>query len=370
MPTIVDIIISMSSKYIFRADGNARIGLGHIMRSLTIADALMEKVGRDAIIFACADEGSADIARQRGFFARSFNTDFTRMEDELSQWQYLTDGDSIILVDSYQVTDEYLKALKQYGRVVYMDDMQNHTYPVDAVINYNIFADRDKYKELYGSLDNCYLGCEYIPVRPQFTDSDYEVKEQISNVLITMGGADFYNIAGAVYSCLHDAVSELADKNQGRSDKLPGISDNVKFHVISGMFSPGYEVLKQKEKESDDIVVYHDVTDMAGLMKQCDLAITAGGSTVYELASLGLPFICLSYADNQEPAVDFIGKKIAVNAGAYNKDAAATMQRVKETFFEQYSDYEYRKEAAKREREVVDGKGATRIAERLIALAE
>ena len=351
--------IVMSRRYIFRADGNAHIGLGHIMRSLTIADALSTIVGREAIIFACADEGSAKIAAERGYQTRVFGTDYDRMEEELPLWDSLCQDETVILVDSYHVTDAYLEALGKHGKVAIMDDLQDHRFPVDAVINYNIFADRDKYLELYGELNNCHLGSDYIPVRPEFNNVPYEIKDRIENVLITMGGADYLNITAVVYDALH---ATLMDKSDG------GKSDSIRFHVISGLFSPGYQELKKREEAADDIIVYHDVKDMAGLISKCDLAITAGGSTIYELAAVGVPFICLSYAKNQEAAVEYIGREIAINAGAYDKNPELTIKNVKSAFADKYTNADYRRQHSEIEKRIVDGKGSMRIAEVLINL--
>lgn len=64
------------------------------------------------------------------------------------------------------------------------------------------------------------------------------------------------------------------------------------------------------------MVLHCDVKDMAGLMTACQLAVTAGGTTIYELSVLGVPFVCFSYAENQEGLTEWLGKQeIAGYAG-------------------------------------------------------
>ena len=101
---------------------------------------------------------------------------------------------------------------------------------------------------------------------------------------------------------------------------------------------------------------------MAGLMEMCDLAITAGGTTIYELAAVGVPFICFSYAENQELLTEYIGERqIAGYAGAYHKDAEATLREMKRIFLELAEDKAKRNLFHLNEKHMIDGLGAERI---------
>ncbi len=331
--------------YIIRADGNAKIGVGHLMRCLTIADAMLSYIDKSDICFFCSDELSANTVKNRGYEAYVLNTDYREMEQELPAWERLKITGATILVDSYFVTDRYLEGLRVYGKVILMDDMQERAYPVDAVINYNIFAEPEQYNLLYGNEAGRFIGSAYIPVREQFLTKKCVIRDNVSNVLITTGGGDIENIAGQIFA-------HLASDNH-----------EIHFHVISGVFNPYYEALKRLEAQKNNFHVYHDVKNMAELMLKCDTAITAGGSTIYELAALGLPFICFSYAENQEQLVQYIGSRdIAGYAGSYNKDKEAMLHKMKKLFAELCSSMEIRQEYSSKELQMVDGKGADRIA--------
>lgn len=361
--------------YIIRADGNVKIGAGHLMRCLTIAEALANRIGgKQEICFFCADEESAALAESNGFRSRVFGTDYRDMEAELPQWEkWLAEEEMlqdvgnrdegrrgeecrdavesscvcIILVDSYYVNDTYLQALRRYGKVYLLDDLQEHTYPADVVINYNAFADEEIYCKLYtGTGTECLVGSDYVPVRQQFLNRDYCVAEAVEDVLITTGGGDRDNIAGRILETIY--------------------CQGIRFHVVTGRYNPHLEELKKLEDTCPGVHIYHDVKDMAGLMQKCDLAITAGGTTIYELAAIGVPFLCFSYAKNQEALTEHIGaNEIAGFLGAYHLDEQAVLERLQVMFAEYCESLELRKACYEKEREMIDGKGTERLAERL-----
>ncbi len=337
--------------FIVRADGNAKIGAGHLMRSLTIAQAVRSLPDAPEVLVLCADEDSAKMAADHGFSTRVFRTDYKQMEEELTLWkQWITEENNIILVDSYYVTEAYLKGLKQFGRVCLMDDLQQQAYPVDLVINYNVFADEAVYEELYGSRESvtaqfC-LGGAYVPIREQFQNVSYRVKEKVEQVLLTTGAGDADNIAGAIMDRIY--------------------REDLFYHVLVGRFSPHLADWQMRAQRCPNIRVHFDVQDMAGLMGQCDLAITAGGSTVYELAAVGVPLIAFAYADNQELLVEYLRvQDCAGSAGAWHRQKEQTMNRLEELFKKFCEDVILRRGYAERERKMVDGRGALRLAERL-----
>lgn len=341
--------------FLIRADGNAKIGAGHLMRCMTIAEELAALDSRDMICFVCADEESAVFAGENGFRTHVLGTDYRDMESELPGWRELvkmfqvSEGAAghVLLVDSYFVTDFFLEELGRLGRVILMDDLGRHPYPVNCVVNYNATADPAYYSRLYEGKDvKLFVGSSYVPVRGQFRNSEYMVSDQVRDVLLTTGGGDSENIAGRILRHIWDG--------------------DLRFHLVTGRFNPHFTELEKMAESQSNIVIYHDVKDMAALMRQCDMAVTAGGSTVYELAALGVPFVCFSYAENQEDVVDYLGNSgIAAAAGKWHRDPDKTLLRIVELFGELRADRKKREVFNRRERAMVDGEGARRLAESL-----
>ena len=334
--------------YIIRADGNAQIGAGHLMRCLTIAEALAQLTGtKENITFLCADVSSARLAESRGFTAVNLNSDYKNMESELSFWKRTFDntGKHVILVDSYYVTDYYLKTLKNYGYLFLLDDLQQRAYPVNAVINYNVFACEDIYRGFYPSYDTklC-IGSRFVPIRSQFLGKKYRVMEKVSDIMITTGGGDIDNIAGKLLQKIYQ--------------------ENYQYHLVTGRFNPHLENLKQLASRRKNLHIYHDVEDMAGLMCRCDLAVTAGGTTIYELAAIGVPFVCFSYAENQEQLTCYIGKQNAAGfAGEYHRNPLQVLETIGTLVNGLITDRDQREAYHERERQMIDGQGAKRLAE-------
>lgn len=338
----------MENTYLFRADGNSATGMGHLMRCLTIASAIKGRV-----IFVCSKEESAGVVIDRGFEAVVLHTNPHCMEEEIPKWEDLSlrlEKPVMILVDSYYVTDTYLTALQKYGTVALLDDCAEHCYPVHMIINYNVFADLEQYKRLYKDTKTLlYVGGSFVPLRREFQNSTYQIRETARDILITTGGGDIDNIGGEILTRL--------------AERMP----DMQLHLVAGRFHPGKEELKKFAAHRENVYIYEDVTAMASLMEKCDICVTAGGTTIYELSSIGVPLVGFSYAKNQEALPEYLGKnKIAAYGGAWHKDKQSTLNRICEQVEALASSYEKRLEYWKRERLLIDGKGAKRIAALLL----
>lgn len=343
--------------YIVRADGNAVIGAGHLMRCMTVAEELRRR-GRQ-VLFLCGDGQSASMAEEQGFWAESLGDSVSGgdggerpLESELPAWERILKRrgclrGNVILADSYRVTDGYLEGLKRFGRVAMLDDMGRRRFPAELVINYNAPADPEEYRRLYeGSGSRVMTGSRYVPLRRQFEHGDFRVRPQVQRVLITAGGGDVNNIAGQILDKIYDPGRE--------------------YSLIVGRFNPHFEELSQLAESRGNVSVLHDVKNMAELMAKCDIAVTAGGTTVYELAAVGVPFICFSCAENQEALTEYIGRKgIAGAAGAYHRAPERTLESIRGLFDALVSGRELRSRFCRAERGMVDGGGAERLADAL-----
>lgn len=337
-----------------RADGSAKTGAGHLMRCLTVAD---EAAERSEVCFLCGDDASAAFAAGRGYVARVLSAEpFSAAE--AGEICGLVGGEKpVLLADSYLITRAYVEKLSACCEVALLDDMAAQPFfGAHWIINYNFFADEDRYRQLYGgrAVSPAFLlGAEYIPLRPQFRNCRRDGREgkgyslgEPRRVLITAGGGDHRNITGAVLECLM------------REEKLK----KTELHVICGAFSPNLDSVQHLARLRDMIYVHQNVQDMAGLMARCDAAVTAGGTTVYELCAVGVPFVAFSYADNQEALVRYAGAcGIGIDAGDYRLETGEVLRRIRDGVVRLLDGDREAERFRRAAMERVDGCGARRI---------
>ena len=339
-----------TSMILIRADGSPKTGSGHIMRCMTIAEQLKS---REQLCFVTDSEDSVSLIESRGFSVEVLKGCYeeNRLEeiDELRQL-IISKKAKLLLVDSYLVTEEYFEGLKDIVTLAYLDDMGEKVYPVDIIVNYNVFANESDYLQKYSTqAAECLIGPSYIPIRDEFTGEKYEVRQELKDVLILTGGGDYYNLA----QMFMDAF--------GQKEELKKIN----FHLVCGYYNNQKEILKKKAERYRNFCLYENVQDIWKLMRKCDCAVTAGGTTVYELCAVGVPIIGYAFADNQHPVMDYMNhNRLAVYCGDYREKGEMLLKELAQTLLD-YRGYEFRKGISGSIKNLVDGKGAGRIADAL-----
>ena len=303
----------MAQEFYIRADANSQIATGHVMRCMSIAEVLEKKNCR--CIFIMADHEGETLLKGR-YSVICLNSQWNTLDNETEKMEVLIRERRIerLLIDSYFVTEDYLKRINSLTKVFYIDDLDRFLYPVDTVINYSIYADSFHYEERYhqaGMNTRFLLGCKYAPLRSEFREVSYLVREQVNHILITTGGTDHYNIAG-----------RLAE-NIMRSKELKGIT----VHIVVGAYNKNKEQLKKLASSFKRVKLHENVTKMAKLMAFCDIAISAGGTTTYELCACGVPSIAVALADNQLNNVKrFAEEGLLLYAGDVTKNEAEVLE--------------------------------------------
>ena len=265
---------------LIRVDGNHQIGTGHIMRCLSLADALQEQGGE--ITFITAESYFQRLIQTRGYPCTVLGTAYDRMEEELSIFLPIIERErpELVILDSYFVTPQYMEAIRNISRLLYIDDLNAFDYPADAVVNYNIYGPELPYPQN----KTYFLGPQYAPLRKEFQGvSQRNTKDRVENVLVSTGGTDPYHVA------LHCA--------EYLREHLP--RENMIFHLVLGAMNQDAAELERIAEELPFIRLHRQITNMCSLMLQCDAAISAAGTTLYELCACGVPAVIYILADNQ-----------------------------------------------------------------------
>lgn len=345
-----------------RVDGNEIIATGHVMRCLSIAVQL-KKMGC-SVVFLTADNKPEELIKSRGFSIDVLHTVWDQMDDETEiLCRYLNERNvRVLMIDSYQVTHNYLDALSRVTKVVYIDDLNRFPYPVHTVINYSVWAREEDYARIYQNpLPRFLIGGSYIPLREEFTYIKRTINPDVNNILITMGGTDSYNVIGKIlYKIFHQTISSDNECNQ----TLP----SLEYHVIVGIFNQNKEELYALAKQYPNIHLHENVSNMSDYMRQCDIAISAGGSTLYELCACGTPTIVMEIADNQNGAKTWQDHDYMLYAGNIAKNEETCLAACLSHLNAYINNYQLRRSFSERVQNLVDGKGAERIAEYLLSI--
>lgn len=297
----------------FRTDGNSRIATGHLVRCLSIAQAC-GRLGMK-VCFLLSDEesrlllsgflsGMADFSPRPAI--KVLNTAvFDHPEKELPEITALlggSDTETVFFVDSYYVTENYLLALRPLAKTVYLDDLQLFDYPVDLLINYDVLTESSlpACQAACRNAGRTLLGASYAPLREQFQSGPAPLRETVSDVLVTTGGSDPFHFCLLFLRTLRNLT---IDSGAGCMQGLSSFPSTV-FHIVAGKLNTDVRELHVLADGLPFLKLHENVTDMAPLMRACDLAVSAAGTTLYELCALGIPAISFTMADNQLTAAE------------------------------------------------------------------
>ena len=340
----------MNKKILFRVDGNSQIGAGHIMRCLSIGIAA-RAIGIECC-YIISDDCFFEVLKSNNFRTLILNSDYSKMDAEWSALKEILvkERPDTVIVDSYYVTLNYLQNIRKYTKLIYIDDVMAFAYPVDILVNYNIYGNSLDYLKLYNkkNIPRLLLGSQFVPLREEFQGENYiKIKEKIENVMFSAGGADPERIA------IKFAKKIISERR----------FDKIKFHIVLGSFEPDREELEKISETHNNICTYSNVNRISVLMKKCDIAVSAAGSTLYELCACGVPTITYVLSDNQEKgAKTFADLGIMVNAGDERKNDNLLAKIADEIIF--LADNSLKRiELQMNARGYVDGMGARRIAE-------
>lgn len=337
---------------LIRADGNERIGSGHIMRTKSIANEL-KRLGAK-VLYALADERGKRLINDE-FQSVVLSSNYECLDDEIDALSSIIKEQEIklILLDSYFVTPKYFKELKKLAKVAYIDDLDAFAYECEALINYGAFFDKNEYKARQNLAKKHFLGSEFAPLRAEFGSTQKNSKNtQKKQVLLTTGNTD---LLGIMPRLLEAFLSDESLKN-------------LEFLAISGAFNEHENKLLALSAKHKNIKVLKNPENMAQIMMGADFILSAGGSTLYELASLAKAVICFSIAANQNNIKSWAEAGAMLYAGDAKADSHSVVAKSLNLLKSLLNDENLAKTLGQKAHFFVDGKGAIRLAKELLNL--
>jgi len=340
-----------------RADASTAIGSGHIMRCIALAQAWQERGGCVTFLSHCQNEALQQRIIREGFefvFVDRPHPDPADLTQVLERVQNFRNGSGIpwLVLDGYHFDSDYQKSIREAGnRLVVIDDY-NHlpNYHADILLNQNIGAERIPYSCDLKTVK--LLGPKYALLRTEFLNGKNRIQKhhrRQRRIMVTLGGADPDNITLKVLK----ALLQTRLKSFGVDIILGPANTNIKKLELE---------IKSARKASMPLantmqLLYN--TNMADIMARADMAISAGGSTCWELCFLGIPSLLIIAAENQRSTavgLDHIG--VACCLGWHEEVDPA---RLSSTLKNLLCNFDQLRSMSLRASKIVDGKGRSRL---------
>lgn len=340
----------MRGAVLFRVDASAEVGAGHLRRCLSLAAALrLEGTPSRFVVGGPAD--SVAFAQAHGVAARGIESTSLWSEADLAVTaeEARVNRCPAVVVDSDSKHEGYLDRLRQAGWFVCaVDDGALHPFPCQLVVNGDAHADRLMYRSSSGDT-RFLLGPQYSLLREEFWDiPPRRWRNEVVHVLVTLGGGDRIGL-------MPDLLRQL--------DRLP---ESFAVTAIIGPFFANRPAVEAAAAAcTRRVTLQYAPGTVRDLMLDADLAISAAGQTLYELACAGCPNVAVAMAENQvEQVRAFAEANIVFSAGqVHDPDILGAIAAAFATL---QSNPTRRRAMSKAGRRLVDGQGARRVARVLV----
>jgi UDP-2,4-diacetamido-2,4,6-trideoxy-beta-L-altropyranose hydrolase len=322
---------------VFRTDASTQIGTGHVMRCLTLADALRLE-GADCMFICRGHDGHLiNLIRHRGHHAvmlepctqRSSMQSkdslahaawlSTNWENDAAETLHAIDSRSVdwLVVDHYALDHHWEKFMRPFSRkIMVIDDLADRIHDCDLLLDQNLGRSAEDYRSLVPDHINKLIGPRYALLRPEFSalrEKSLARRQhpQLQHLLITLGGVDKDNLTDEVLQAL----------------RICNLPLDLRITVVMGPHAPWLgqvQTIAAAMPRSTQVMI--NVRDMASLMTASDLVICAAGGTVWECCSLGLPSFVIAAAENQRSAAFALKKSGAVQLIDNTRDVATLIE--------------------------------------------
>ncbi|MBK9281055.1 MAG: UDP-2,4-diacetamido-2,4,6-trideoxy-beta-L-altropyranose hydrolase [Candidatus Obscuribacter sp.] len=350
--------IILCNRVILRADADVDIGIGHVMRLSALGAALVEANSDVLFVYNACPEPLLKKLESYGIKSLPL-TSQTKTSCTEALIELARPGDYVAM-DGYHFNLNDQKLVKNAGlKLLFLDDFGHcQHYEADLILNQNASARESLYPSV-AQHTKLLLGTEYVLLRPEFlklpkTNFSRGPSDRI-DILVTMGGSDAENTTALILTALLQALK-------------PG-KIKANLTVVLGAANPNQEHIAKliaQEKTSTpttggrpdielDLIV--NANNMAELMHEQDILISAGGTTVFEAAYLGVANLVLTTADNQDGTADLVEAGAIMSLGKFPNTGTEQIATVLKTLIES----DLLQKMPKIARSLVDGQGVQRV---------
>lgn len=325
----------------FRLEANERIGIGHLMRCLTIIREL-KKVGIESTIYAVSAIDKA-LMEGNAHFIKMDTVAFSEEDARILKKYMDKRKECVLFIDSYEVTPQYVQSLKKYSRIIMADSFCD--YQVEMVIQPNAFLSQMQEQE--GNAEVYLKGLSYQPVRHEFFENHLEIKREVNHILILSGGTFPKQFCEGL-------LEELYMWNKAANVSI----------VLGNYVSDDIDRELHERFDRCKLQIHRNVSNMSEIMCENDVVISACGSTIFEIMACGAPVIAYSMADNQRYALERLQKDAGIlYAGDITENGI--FKKIL-TYLEELKEVDLRKKQVYSMKKMISCNGAENIVRKII----
>ena len=343
----------------FRCDAGAKYGLGHIMRCVSLAQGF-QRAGFEENIFLSRKLETGDFYQEllsKNGFRHLFLSDNAKgLQFEFEKYLH-PDKTNIMIFDNYDVTAEQMVSYKQrYNNLIAIDDLADREFSVDLIINQNINSERFVYNT--SGPVKLLLGTSYVLMRNVILQSKtLQRNKEGSNkprIFMSFGGGDTYSRIKRVLGIFYKLDQKL-DAKISIDFAVPNNPDII------------FQIRKQLSRlKRIKVSMIIGKYNLASFMVVADFALTAAGTSVFELAFLGIPQLVFMIDKNQEITGQKVNETGIGICPGYIWDVSE--KEFVEIFLEYLENKVMKENMSGRGREFIDGKGTDRVVQEIIKL--
>lgn len=287
-------------KVCFRVDASLKIGTGHVMRCLTLAEEMKKR--KVECFFICKNTSGNLISLIE---SKGYNVEIIDYKSNASEWEMDLNETvkilktrpkkvDLLILDHYQLNEEWEKGVRPLiNKLLVIDDFANRKHVCDILLDQTYNRTANDYTGLIHNETTGLFGIKYTLLRPQFLINKKQKFEPSINyrIHIFFGGNDVNGYTNKFTKLI-----------------LENISDVSVEIVVGESFLFLDELLELKKNYNSRVVLHKNVLDMARTMRDCDIAVGAPGTATWERACIGLPSAYLSTNTNQNPIINQLSK--------------------------------------------------------------
>ena len=292
---------------IIRTDASHTIGIGHLMRCLTISERL-RKLGANVEYVIRDHPGNInEQIQEKGFKVNLLSSSTTNNKQQTligyEKWlgvkQHIDADETIqfvknreidwIIIDHYALDYKWEERIRLYTKkIMVIDDLANRKHDCDLLLDQNLLKNMDsRYNDILSEKTVQLLGPQYALLQPEYEKLRVKVKHRhqpLKHVLIFFGGTDKYNLTGLTLNAF--------------------LNNNIsldKIDIVLSQQNSNYIQINDLVDHMSNITLHSNLSSLAPIILNADFAVGAGGATNWERLCLGLPSIVISIAENQKP---------------------------------------------------------------------